>query len=148
MITALWALDDFTADNGATRIVPGSHLRRAGKPEAAEAVPAEMPAGSVLLFSGRLYHGAGANTTGRPRLGVVIDYVQNGRHPRDWLMNEQQPVAGPDPGMPANVKESPHSPLPRPHRVGPVSRTVIPLLATPGQSENVASECYVELEFD
>jgi ectoine hydroxylase-related dioxygenase (phytanoyl-CoA dioxygenase family) len=76
MITALWALDDFTADNGATRIVPGSHLRPAGKPEAAETVPAEMPAGSVLLFSGRLYHGAGANTTRRPRLGVVIDYVQ------------------------------------------------------------------------
>ena len=76
MITALWALDDFTAGNGATRIVPGSHLRPAGKPDAAEAVPAEMPAGSVLLFSGRLYHGAGANTTARPRLGVVIDYLQ------------------------------------------------------------------------
>jgi ectoine hydroxylase-related dioxygenase (phytanoyl-CoA dioxygenase family) len=129
MITALWALDDFTAGNGATRLVPGSHLRPAGKPDAAETVPAEMPAGSVLLFLGRLYHGAGANTTGRLRLGVVIDYVQpwlrpceahtlsasheqvrqlpqrlqellgfnqptpylgfvNGRHPRDWLMND------------------------------------------------------------
>jgi ectoine hydroxylase-related dioxygenase (phytanoyl-CoA dioxygenase family) len=76
MVTALWALDDFTADNGATRIVPGSHLRPSGKPDAAEAVPAEMPAGSVLLFSGRLYHGAGANTSARPRLGVVIDYLQ------------------------------------------------------------------------
>jgi ectoine hydroxylase-related dioxygenase (phytanoyl-CoA dioxygenase family) len=76
MITTLWALDDFTAANGATRIVPGSHLRPAGKPDAAEAVAAEMPAGSVLLFSGRLYHGAGANTTGRPRLGVAIEYVQ------------------------------------------------------------------------
>ena len=76
MINTLWALDDFTADNGATRIVPGSHLRPAGKPDAAETVPVEMPAGSVLLFCGRLYHGAGANTTGRPRLGVVIDYVQ------------------------------------------------------------------------
>ena len=76
MITALWALDDFTADNGATRIVPGSHLRPAGKPDTAEAIPAEMPAGSVLLFSGRLYHGADANTTVRPRLGVVIDYLQ------------------------------------------------------------------------
>jgi hypothetical protein len=76
MITALWALDDFTADNGATRIVPGSHLRPEGKPGAAETVPAEMPPGSVLLFCGRLYHGAGANTTDRPRLGVVIDYIQ------------------------------------------------------------------------
>jgi ectoine hydroxylase-related dioxygenase (phytanoyl-CoA dioxygenase family) len=130
MITALWALDDFTADNGGTRIVPGSHLRPVGKPDAAEAIPVEMPAGSVLLLAGRLYHGAGANTTSRPRLGVVIDYVQpwlrpceahtlsashaqvrqlpqrlqellgfnqptpyfgfvNGRHPRDWLLNDQ-----------------------------------------------------------
>jgi len=76
MINTLWALDDFTADNGATRIVPGSHRLPAGKPDQAQTIPAEMPAGSVLLFSGRLYHGAGANVTDRPRLGVVIDYVQ------------------------------------------------------------------------
>jgi ectoine hydroxylase-related dioxygenase (phytanoyl-CoA dioxygenase family) len=76
MLTALWALDDFTAANGATRIVPGSHRRPAGKPEPDETIPAEMPAGSVLLFSGRLYHGAGANTATAPRLGVVIDYIQ------------------------------------------------------------------------
>lgn len=76
MLTALWALDDFTAANGATRIVPGSHLRPAGTPGPGEAVPVEMPAGSVLLFSGRLYHGAGANTAARPRLGVVLDYLQ------------------------------------------------------------------------
>ncbi len=65
MVTALWALDDFTAANGATRIVPGSHLRPAGRPDPAEAIPAEMPAGSVLPFSGRLYHGAGANAAER-----------------------------------------------------------------------------------
>ena len=69
MITALWALDDFTADNGGTRIVPGSHLRPVGKPDAAEAIPVEMPVGSVLLLAGRLYHGAGANTTSRPGSG-------------------------------------------------------------------------------
>jgi ectoine hydroxylase-related dioxygenase (phytanoyl-CoA dioxygenase family) len=76
MLTALWALDDFTAANGATRIVPGSHLRPAGEPDTAEASAVEMAAGSVLLFSGRLYHGAGANTAASPRLGVVIDYIQ------------------------------------------------------------------------
>ena len=81
MLTALWALDDFTAANGATRVVPGSHRRPAGKPGPGEAVAAEMPAGSVLLFSGRLYHGAGANTTARPRLGVVIDYLQSWLRP-------------------------------------------------------------------
>lgn len=76
MITALWALDDFTAANGATRVAPGSHQRPKGRPDPAETVAAEMPAGSVLLFSGRLYHGAGANTTDKPRLGVIIDYLQ------------------------------------------------------------------------
>lgn len=76
MLTAIWALDDFIAANGATRVVPGSHRRPVGKPDPGEAIPAEMTAGSVLLFSGRLYHGAGANTAARPRLGVVIDYVQ------------------------------------------------------------------------
>ncbi len=76
MITAIWALDDFTAANGATLIVPRSHKLRAGKPEVNDAIPAEMPAGSVLVFVGRLWHAGGANTTGHPRLGVIIDYVQ------------------------------------------------------------------------
>ncbi len=76
MLTAIWALDDFTAENGATRVVPASHEGPARKPDPAETVPVEMPAGSVLLFSGRLYHGAGANVSDRPRLGVAIDYIQ------------------------------------------------------------------------
>lgn len=76
MMTAIWALGDFTADNGATRIVPGSHRRAEGKPAASDAVTVEMPAGSVLLFTGRLWHGAGANTSTASRLGVVIDYAQ------------------------------------------------------------------------
>jgi ectoine hydroxylase-related dioxygenase (phytanoyl-CoA dioxygenase family) len=76
MLTAIWALDDFTASNGATHVVPGSHQPATSKPDPGQAVPVEMPAGSLLLFSGRLYHGAGANTSTRPRLGVIIDYQQ------------------------------------------------------------------------
>jgi len=76
MLTAIWALDDFTASNGATLVVPGSHQLATGKPDPGQAVPVEMAAGSLLLFSGRLYHGAGANTSTQPRLGVVIDYQQ------------------------------------------------------------------------
>jgi ectoine hydroxylase-related dioxygenase (phytanoyl-CoA dioxygenase family) len=76
MLTAIWALDDFTASNGATLVVPGSHQPATAKPEPGRAMPAEMPAGSLLLFCGRLYHGAGANTSTQPRLGVVIDYQQ------------------------------------------------------------------------
>jgi ectoine hydroxylase-related dioxygenase (phytanoyl-CoA dioxygenase family) len=103
MISAIWALDDFTADNGATRVVPGSHLRPAGKPDPAETVPAVMPAGSVLLFSGRLYHGGGANTSTRPRLGVVIDYLQ------PWLRPCEAHTLSADPaqvrGLPRRLQE-------------------------------------------
>lgn len=76
MVTTIWALDDFTAANGATRVVPGSHQEPGARPDSAQTVPVEMAAGSVLIFSGRLWHGAGANTSDGTRLGVVIDYAQ------------------------------------------------------------------------
>ena len=76
MLSAMWALDDFTAANGGTLVVPGSHLGQEVRPDPAAAVPVEMPAGSVLLFVGRLWHAAGANVTDQPRLGVLIDYVK------------------------------------------------------------------------
>jgi ectoine hydroxylase-related dioxygenase (phytanoyl-CoA dioxygenase family) len=76
MITAMWALDDFTAANGATLLVPRSHELREGKPHRKDAIPAEMHAGSVLIFLGRLWHAGGANISDHPRTGVIIDYVQ------------------------------------------------------------------------
>jgi hypothetical protein len=76
MITAMWALDDFTAANGATLLVPRSHELREGKPDRKDAIPAEMPAGSVLIFLGRLWHAGGGNSSDHPRTGVIIDYVQ------------------------------------------------------------------------
>lgn len=57
MITTIWALDDFTAQNGATRIVPQSHHEADSRPTTA--IPVEMAAGSVLIFRGRLFHGGG-----------------------------------------------------------------------------------------
>ncbi len=65
IVIAMVALTDCTEANGATRVVPYSHLQ----PDAdelfdpARSVPAEMTAGSVLLFSGKTIHGGGANTT-------------------------------------------------------------------------------------
>lgn len=76
MMTALQALDGFTAANGATLVVPRGHKRREGKPDAEEAIPAGMPAGSVLMFVGRLWHAEGTNVTDHARLGVIIGYVQ------------------------------------------------------------------------
>lgn len=60
----LWAMSDYTADMGATRVVPGSH--RLGDNEKFtqdDSIPAEMERGSVLFYSGKIYHGGGANTT-------------------------------------------------------------------------------------
>jgi ectoine hydroxylase-related dioxygenase (phytanoyl-CoA dioxygenase family) len=76
VLNTMWALDDFTEDNGATLVVPGSHRTAsdAPPPESA-AVQATMPAGSVMLYSGTVWHGGGANRTGERRLGVILEYV-------------------------------------------------------------------------
>ena len=64
-VNAIWALSDFRDDNGATRIVPGSHKYQSS-PEYGkdyDAVTATMPAGSVMLFDSALWHGGGANNS-------------------------------------------------------------------------------------
>ena len=73
---ALWALTDFDSANGATRLVPGSHRRerRPAKGEQEAYVEAEMPAGSVLVYDGALWHGGGANTSDAHRVGVVVNH--------------------------------------------------------------------------
>ncbi len=73
-LSVMWALDDFTADNGATLVFPGSHRWGEGEWHAAHPRSATMPAGSALVYLGTLIHAGGANTTDRPRLGVSIQY--------------------------------------------------------------------------
>jgi ectoine hydroxylase-related dioxygenase (phytanoyl-CoA dioxygenase family) len=72
----MWALTDFTEANGATRIVPGSHKADRSPDYGApcDSLPAEMPAGSVLIWHGSLWHGGGANRTGERRVGVAMNY--------------------------------------------------------------------------
>jgi ectoine hydroxylase-related dioxygenase (phytanoyl-CoA dioxygenase family) len=85
-VSTIWALTDFTEANGATRVVPGANrlkdvdVRSLGPDDT---VPAEMPRGSVVIYTGRTVHGGGANTTGRDRIGVNVDYVLG------WLRQEE-----------------------------------------------------------
>ncbi len=72
---SMWALTDFTEANGATRLVPGSHLK--DNPVYGgeyESIPAEMKKGSVLIWDGSLWHGGGANKTDKRRTGIAMNY--------------------------------------------------------------------------
>ena len=77
VLNTMWALDDFTTDNGATRLIPGSHkwLEMPDGDLEAMTIQALMPAGSVMFYVGSLVHGGGANHTDKPRLGVILEFV-------------------------------------------------------------------------
>ena len=76
VLNTMWALDDFTEENGATLIVPGSHRTSPDEqPPLVDAVVATMPAGSVMFYVGTVWHGGGANRTTDRRLGVILEYV-------------------------------------------------------------------------
>ena len=83
-LATMWAVNDFSRGNGGTLVVPGSHLwEDARAPEPEEIGSVEMPAGSVLLYTGNLIHGGGANRSNRPRFGLALHYVLG------WLRQEE-----------------------------------------------------------
>ena len=87
---SMWALTDFTEANGATRVVPGSHLW-ADAPEYGthyDSIPAVMPRGSVLVWHGSLWHGGGANTTERRRYGLAMNYCAG------WVRQQENQQLG------------------------------------------------------
>ncbi|HEX8792451.1 MAG TPA: phytanoyl-CoA dioxygenase family protein [Polyangiaceae bacterium] len=85
VVNTMWPLDDFTEANGATRLVPGSHLWPGDNaPDtSSETLIAEMPAGCMMLYLGNLWHGGGANRTDRARLGVILEYVVSWLRPQE-----------------------------------------------------------------
>jgi len=86
----MWALTDFTEANGATRLIPGSHLSDHSPDYGApyESIPAEMAKGSVLVWHGSLWHGGGANTTDERRLGVAMNYCAG------WIRQQEHQQLG------------------------------------------------------
>jgi ectoine hydroxylase-related dioxygenase (phytanoyl-CoA dioxygenase family) len=84
-LASMIALDDFRLENGATRIVPGSHRWARGRaPQEHEIADAVMPAGSAAIYLGSTIHGAGANSTQSEwRPGLHISYVLG------WLRTEE-----------------------------------------------------------
>ena len=80
----IWAITDFTSENGATQVVPGSTQwpdDQEIKPE--QITQAEMKAGSVLVYSGSVFHGGGSNTSDQDRIGINITYALG------WLRQEE-----------------------------------------------------------
>ncbi|KFZ09655.1 hypothetical protein V501_05519 [Pseudogymnoascus sp. VKM F-4519 (FW-2642)] len=70
------AFDEFTAENGATRVIPGSHLWGSERPRKEQAIPMVCPAGSVIYFIGTTWHGGGPNTSTSSRMSATVQYCQ------------------------------------------------------------------------
>jgi len=83
-LNMIWAVTDFTRENGATRVVPGSHLWEDGRgAHEDEIIYAELKAGSVIIYTGSVIHSGGANVSGADRIGINITYSLG------WLRQEE-----------------------------------------------------------
>ncbi len=84
-LNCVWAISDFTEENGATRIVPGSHKAN-GRPKydlEVDTIAAEMPAGSVIFWHGSLWHAGGANRTNERRYTIANYYCSGFFRPQE-----------------------------------------------------------------
>lgn len=86
----MWALTDFTEENGATRIIPGTHKsdRSPDYGGAYDSIPAEMAQGSVLIWHGSLWHGGGANRSDAVRVGIAMNYCAG------WVRQQENQQLG------------------------------------------------------
>lgn len=98
-VSAVWAIDDFTAQNGATEVLPGSHLF--GSEPIADTDPRirpiEMLAGSVVVFLGTTLHRGGANRSDSVRLGITPQYCQ------PWMRQIENMALAVPPGVVTNL---------------------------------------------
>ena len=100
-VAAFWAYTDFTAENGATLIAPGSHLwPHEREPERHELVQAVMPRGSVLLYTSSVWHGSAENRSNGVRTGMAIHYNLG------WLRQEENQILAAPPEVAKNFPET------------------------------------------
>ncbi|MCH7788707.1 MAG: phytanoyl-CoA dioxygenase family protein [Acidobacteria bacterium] len=87
---SMWALTDFTEANGATRIVPGSHMRDHAPDFGSQydSIAAEMTRGSILIWTGSLWHAGGANDTDQIRIGIAMNYCAG------WIRQQENQQLG------------------------------------------------------
>lgn len=84
-VATVFAIDDFTEENGATVAIPGSHRwgQERSPEESDKLIKAVMPAGSCIFFMGNLFHGGGENYSGASRLAFTAQYCE------PWLRTQE-----------------------------------------------------------
>jgi ectoine hydroxylase-related dioxygenase (phytanoyl-CoA dioxygenase family) len=104
---SVWMLDDFTPENGATRMVPGSHRWNRLPPAGMYDTHPEQQlvtgkAGDVVIMNAHMWHGGTANRTARPRRAMHVYYTRSDKPQqqwqRKWLSEEVQA------GLPAEAR--------------------------------------------
>ena len=83
-LNTIWAMTDFTKENGATQVVPGSHLWEDSRVATEDEMTyAEMKAGSLIVYSGSVIHSGGNNQSDGDRIGINLTYTLG------WLRQEE-----------------------------------------------------------
>jgi ectoine hydroxylase-related dioxygenase (phytanoyl-CoA dioxygenase family) len=84
-VSVIWAIEEFTEDNGATEVIEGSHRWGMEHPDERELdiITATMPAGSAIVFDGALWHRGGANASSGTRLAISPQYCQPWLRPQE-----------------------------------------------------------------
>ncbi len=102
LCNTMWALSDFTVDNGATNVIPGSHLwdDDTYPDDDSRVAFAVMPRGSCLIYLGSVFHGGGRNvTTNAYRTGAITGYSLG------WLRQEENQYLAVPPAVARHLRE-------------------------------------------
>jgi len=99
VVNTMWALTAFTEANGGTRVAPGSNRRTGPVDVRAPTIAVEMPAGSLFLWDGQVWHGGGANVSNEARFGLSLNYC------RGWIRQQENQYLGLAPELVRSLPE-------------------------------------------